>query len=142
MLTDVVFAHGSCISLENFGDCAEKCVLDTPESLTFSDAFRGFDFDCPSNSCYCLYDQGTLDKTNDGVFDSTAYGDALSSALLDEFSGGKGEILSVDYKVGYFGYYCGKRTQRAEDSDEPTYSPTLYEQDDDDDNEDIRHREL
>ena len=35
------------------------------------DSFRGYDWDCDSNRCRCLYDRGTLDSRNSGRFDRT-----------------------------------------------------------------------
>jgi len=49
-----------------------------------------------------------------------------------------GEISGVAYKIGYYGYYCGKLVGK-EESDRSAYSPTAT---DDDDEENYRRRLL
>jgi len=98
-----LYERGAFDDVDTFSDCANKCVQDTSASLAFNPAFRGYDYDCSSKSCFCLYDEGTLDETNDINFDTTIYG-GLSGVTTP----GSGEINGTAYKVGYYGYYCGK----------------------------------
>ena len=81
-------------SVQNFSACAELCVNDVPDSLAFDGNFRGYDYDCDSMTCNCLYDAGTLDSRNGGRFDRTNRNEP-----------GQGSITGTS-NMG--GVYCGK----------------------------------
>lgn len=113
-----LYERGEFDNIDTFQECAKVCVSSTPASLALSDSFRGFDFDCPSKTCYCLYEGGTLDTGNAAGFDSSSYG------IGEEYSGGTGEVAEATYKVGYYGYYCGELVNMDDDGGFPTSSPT------------------
>ena len=87
------YEYGQIDDIEDFGQCADACVEDVDPSLL--DTFRGIDFDCGSNTCNCLYDQGTLDRRNSADFDRTS-----------RYEQGYGSITGANR--GSRGMYCGK----------------------------------
>ena len=87
------YEYGQIDDIEDFGQCADACVEDVDSDLL--DTFRGIDFDCGSNTCNCLYDQGTLDRRNSADFDRTS-----------RYGQGYGSITGANR--GSRGMYCGK----------------------------------
>jgi len=55
---DEEYSYGMYEDVEDSSKCAEKCVEDVKKGL-LEDAFRGFDYDCKDEKCYCLYDEGS-----------------------------------------------------------------------------------
>ena len=85
--------YGQFRDVEDFSDCADKCVKDVRSSVL--DSFRGYDYDCDRRRCNCLYDRGALDRRrNRDRFDRTSRGDR-----------GRG---SIEYAKKEKGYYCAK----------------------------------
>ena len=85
---------------EDFGDCAKKCVDETPEDLVKDKSFRGVDYNCDDGSCRCLFDSGAIRRKHRRYFDKTETGE------------GNGEISGVASESDH---YCGKRIQKSED---------------------------
>jgi len=56
---DEEYSYGMYKDVEDSSKCAEKCVEDVKNGLLKNDAFRGFDYDCKDEKCYCLYDEGS-----------------------------------------------------------------------------------
>jgi len=67
------YETGTYYNVKDFTECAEACVNDVPDRLAVKRShFRGIDYDCESQSCSCLYDEGTIDKDTDD-FDRSNY---------------------------------------------------------------------
>jgi len=108
---------------DNFGDCARKCVKDVPQRFDLRRAFRGYEYDCKLNRCYCLYDKSMFAGTNIDGFDATSVD--RYDYDFDEESAGSGEILETKPRQGY---YCGKLMKEDDTgSSTPTYSPTVWD---------------
>lgn len=88
------YEWGEYNKVDNFSACAELCVNNTPESLVTGGTFRGYDYDCDSRLCRCLYDAGTLDSRNSGRFERT-----------NRNGTGEGSISDTTQKRSY---YCAK----------------------------------
>jgi len=119
------YEYGMFINVTDFSDCASKCVQDTPDELvsygTLYGSFRGYEYNCLSKECRCLYDENTLNVDNSDNFDIVVGKYNTESGIF-----GSGEIDSVISKVGY---YCGKLVSGGDDDDNyPTFSPRELQQ--------------
>ena len=94
------YEWGEFNGAEDFGDCAKKCVDETPEDLVKDKSFRGVDYNCGDGSCRCLFDRGTIRRKHRRYFDKTEMGE------------GNGEISSIADATDH---YCGKRIQKSEE---------------------------
>lgn len=80
---DRLYEWGQFEDVENFSECAELCVNSVPETLATGGSFRGYDFNCRSGTCNCLYDEGTLDNRNSGRFTRTNRNEPGSGSISD-----------------------------------------------------------
>jgi len=91
---DQLYEYGQFVDTLDFSECADLCVNSVPSNLAFSSSFRGFDFECASATCNCLYDAGTLDSKNSNSF-----------SRINKSPTGRGSISGTTPRSSA---YCGK----------------------------------
>lgn len=67
----VRYEVGEFDKVKDSDQCAEMCTNDTTTGL--SNVIRGFNYNCNTRICQCLYDEGTIGANNASKFDSTNY---------------------------------------------------------------------
>mmetsp|Transcript_28102 Transcript_28102/g.57739 ORF Transcript_28102/g.57739 Transcript_28102/m.57739 type:complete len:177 (+) Transcript_28102:83-613(+) len=68
----VTYEWGSQNRINNADECAEFCVNGVPNDSLY-DALRGFEYNCGSTACRCLYDQGSINSANSRSFRDSNY---------------------------------------------------------------------
>ena len=66
-----VYEFGEFDRVDNSSECGGLCVNTADSSL--STELRGFNYDCNSRVCQCLYDEATLDDDTSRSFDHSNY---------------------------------------------------------------------
>eukprot|EP00579_Thalassiosira_antarctica_P009759 CAMPEP_0201907842 /NCGR_PEP_ID=MMETSP0903-20130614/51_1 /ASSEMBLY_ACC=CAM_ASM_000552 /TAXON_ID=420261 /ORGANISM="Thalassiosira antarctica, Strain CCMP982" /LENGTH=193 /DNA_ID=CAMNT_0048442017 /DNA_START=114 /DNA_END=695 /DNA_ORIENTATION=+ len=90
-----VYEFGEFERVDNSSDCGDLCVNEADSSL--STELRGFNYECNSRVCQCLYDESTLDDDTSRSFDHSNY--------LTRTRKGKDSIRNTSRKNGS---YCFK----------------------------------
>mmetsp|Transcript_6125 Transcript_6125/g.15284 ORF Transcript_6125/g.15284 Transcript_6125/m.15284 type:complete len:185 (-) Transcript_6125:149-703(-) len=64
---DYLYERGSFDNVKDAGECADMCVNTADSDLSID--LRGFEYDCDTMVCGCLYDEGTIDNDTSRSFD-------------------------------------------------------------------------